>query len=338
MKRQGGLFEQTTSFANLLAAARKTLRGHKDTPAAARLYFYLEPELLALQEELLSGAYQPRPYRVFEIYEPKRRVICAADVRDRVVHHAVCNVVGPIFERSLIADTFACRVGKGAHAAVARLQQFARRQACYLQCDVRQYFASIDHAVLKALLRRKLKDARVLSLLEQIIDQPLPTAATPGCGLPIGNLTSQYFANLYLGELDHLLKERLRVKGYVRYMDDFVLFGADKQALRATHEQVSDFLATELRLALKERATIIAPVNQGIAFLGFRVYPALVKLSGEKWRRFRRRVRGLEARYQTGQLSADELARSVGSMAGHLVHADTRAARRALFAASLNLA
>jgi hypothetical protein len=335
MKRRGQLFEEIISFANLLAAAHKTLRGQKDRPAAAQLYFRLEPELLALQEELATGTYQPRPYRVFEIFEPKRRVICAADIRDRVVHHALCNVVGPLFERTMISDTFACRAGKGAHAAVARAQHFAQRQAYYLQCDVRQYFASIDHPALKALLRRKLKDPRVLLLLEQIIDHPLPVAAQAGVGLPIGNLTSQYFANLYLGELDHFVKERLRASGYLRYMDDFVVFGADKASLRAIHTQAQEFLTSSLRLQLKERATVLAPVSQGLALLGFRVFPQQVRLQGAKWRCLQKRLRAKEAACENSALAEDDLRRSVGSMLGHVVHADTLHARRRFVLSSL---
>ncbi|NOT60534.1 MAG: RNA-dependent DNA polymerase [Acidobacteria bacterium] len=334
MKRHGYLFEEITLFANLLSAAHRALRGHQKNLAGARLVFHLEPELLALQAELRDGTYQPRPYRVFEIYEPKRRMICAADLRDRVVHHALCHVIGPIFERSMIADSFACRVGKGAHAAVARAQHFARRHRYYLQCDVSQYFASIDHAVLKALLRRKLKDARALSLLDQIIDFPLPIATQPEVGLPIGNLTSQHFANLYLSELDHFVKERLRMKGYLRYMDDFVVFGADKASLRAVHAAAQEFLAENLRLQLKERATVLAPVSQGLSLLGFRVFPQLVRLKGEKWRRLQHRIRAREAAFGKGALTEADLSRSVGSMLGHVVHADTLRARQQFFYSS----
>jgi hypothetical protein len=244
MKRHGFLFDRIVAFDNLTEAARKAFRGQKDRPAVARMYFHLETELWQLQEELVSGAYLPRPYHVFEIREPKRREICAADIRDRVAHHAICNLLGPIF---------------------------------------------------------------------------------------VGNLTSQYFANLYLGELDHFVKERLRVAGYLRYMDDFILFGPDKPSLREKLLSVREFVTERLRLELKEEATIIAPVSQGASFLGFRVFPQLVKLSGEKWRRFRHRVRKLEEDFSAGLISEDELARSVGSMLGHIRHADTLAARQKFF-------
>ena len=336
MKRHGFLFDRIVAFDNLTEAARKAFRGQKDRPAVARMYFHQETELWQLQEELVSGAYRPRPYHVFEIREPKRREICAADIRDRVVHHAICNLLGPIFESRMISDTFACRPGKGTHAAVRRAQAMAQHHRYFLQCDVRKYFSSISHEVLKAMLRRQIKDARVVELLDLIIDHPLPAATGPGRGLPIGNLTSQYFANLYLGELDHFVKERLRVGGYLRYMDDFILFGSDKRSLRERLQTVREFVTGELRLELKEEATIIAPVGQGASFLGFRVFPQLVKLSGEKWRRFRHRVRKLEEDFSAGLISEDELARSVGSMLGHIRHADTLAARRNFFDPSVS--
>ena len=330
MKRYGHLFERIVAFDNLLLAAEKTLRGQKHKPAAARFYFHLESELFQLQEELTAGSYEPLPYRVFEVYEPKPRQICASDIRDRVVHHAICNLLDPIFERRMIADSYACRIGKGTHRAVVRAQEFSRRFGFYLQCDVRKYFASIEHAALKDLLRRILKDERLLALLDKIIDHPLPSAA-PGRGLPIGNLTSQYFANLYLGELDHFVKERLGVRGYVRYMDDWLTFGNDKAMLHETLAATREFLDDRLKLGLKEEAVRIAPVWTGISFLGFRVFPGTIRLSGGNWSRFRRKVRGREAAYLAGEMDEDELARSVASMVSHTLHADTLEVRRQFF-------
>lgn len=337
MKRFGNLFEKVVTFDNLLLAANKTLRGgQKRKPAAARFYYDLEPELLRLQEELESGSWQPRPYRVFTICEPKPRQICASELRDRVTHHAICNVLDPIFERRMIYDSYACRVGKGTHAAVRRAQRFARRSGYYLQCDIRKYFASIEHEALKALLRRILKDKRLLELLDRIIEHSPPGAA-PGRGLPIGNLTSQYFANLYLGELDHFVKERLRVAGYVRYMDDWLVFGDEKPALHEALAAIRVFLDERLKLELKEEAVRIAPVTEGISFLGFRVYPGTIRVCREKWSRFKLIVREQEEAYLAGEIDEEELARSVASMIGHVLHADTLVARRRFFDESLSL-
>ena len=263
-------------------------------------------------------------------------MICAAHIRDRVAHHAICNVLEPILERKLIYDTYACRVGKGAHAAVRRAQEFARRYRYFVKCDVRKFFASVDHATLKSLLRRKLKDAQLLELVNKIIDQPVPESEA-GKGMPIGNLTSQHFANSYLSDLDHFIKERLWVKGYLRYMDDFLVFGDDKGELRKTLSAVREFLKERLLLELKEESLLLAPVFLGFEFLGFRVFPKLIRVDRKKWTRFKLKVRGLELSYLAGGISEDELALRVSSMVAHVLHADTLAARRKVFEVSLRL-
>ena len=336
MKRYGHLFEQVTDYGNLLAATHRARRGKGDRAAVAGFVFDLEPNLLALQEELRSGTYRMRPYRAFVIREPKIRQIAAADFRDRVVHHAVCAVLDPIFEACLIHDTYACRRGKGTHAAVRRLHHFTRRWPYFLLGDVRRFFETVDHGTLKALYRRKLKDGALLDLLDRIVDHPVPGGA-PGRGLPIGNLTSQYFANLYLGELDHFVKERLRIPGYLRYMDDFAVFGDSKARLRETLEEVRQFLEETLRLKLREERTRLAPVTEGAPYLGFRVFPGLVRLDGRKLARLRRRVRRREADWRAGATDEEALARSVRSMIGHVAHVDSLQARKRLFAASLEL-
>ncbi|MEM8485579.1 MAG: reverse transcriptase/maturase family protein [Bacteroidota bacterium] len=336
MKRLGFLFEDIVSLENLLLAAKKAFRGKKDRTRVSAFYFHLENELMDLHEELTSGTYHPLPYRMFIIHEPKRRQICAADFRDRVVHHAICNVLDPMFERCMIHDTYACRPNKGTHAATAQAQKFARRFNYYLKCDIVKYFHSIDHDVLKTMLASKIKDARLLRLLHTIIDHPLP-GGRAGKGLPIGNLTSQYFANFYMGRLDHFLKDRLGVKGYIRYMDDFLLFADDKSALRDHLSSIWSFLSERLRLELKEKAVIVAPVSQGIPFLGFRVFPGLIRLEARKWTRFRRKVRDLESDFLEGYIEKEELSSRVSCMIGHVLHADTMEARKAFFAGSLHL-
>ena len=336
MKRHGHLFEQVVEYGNLLAAAHRARRGKRDRIAVARFVFDLEPNLLRLQQELRSGSYRMRPYRTFVIREPKRRQICAADFRDRVVHHALCAALDPIFEGCLIDDTFACRRGKGTHAAVRRLQQFSRRFRYVQMCDVRRYFETVDHDVLRALCRRKLKDRALLSLLDRIIDHPLP-GAEAGKGVPIGNLTSQYFANVYLGELDHFVKERLRLPAYLRYMDDFAVFADSKPELHRGLAAVREFLHATLRLELREERTLLAPVTQGVPFLGFRVFPGVVRLDGRKLARMRRKVRQREAEHRFGRINEEELAGSVRGMVGHVCHIDSLQARRQLFAVSVGL-
>ncbi|MBU0498712.1 MAG: Retron-type reverse transcriptase [Gammaproteobacteria bacterium] len=225
MKRIGSLWPQVIAFDNLLSAYRKARRGKRDRPEVARFAFGPERELLSLQEELLSGAYRPGDYRLFTLYERKPRLIAAAPFRDRVVHHAVMNGIEPPIDRRFIFDCWACRRGKGVHGAVRRYQTWARRYPYVLKTDIRAYFPSIDHALLKERLRRYLKDREVLGLLDRIIDRG-PEVAGPDFffpgddlltplerrrGIPIGNLTSQFFANLYLDGFDHLIVPTLRV-------------------------------------------------------------------------------------------------------------------------------
>ena len=251
MKRYGDLWEGLVSFSNLLLAAKKAAKGKRSRSSVARFRFDLEKELCELQDELIEHRYVPGPFQTFEIHEPKRRLISAAPFRDRVVHHALCGILEPIFEKGFVFDSYACRQGKGSHAAVDRFQRFARRFRYVLKCDVQKYFPSIDHAILKRLLERKIKDADALWLANVILDHsneqepfvhwfPGDDLLTPSerrRGLPIGNQTSQFFANVYLNSFDHFVKETLRMPAYVRYMDDFAIFGDDKGTLDEVRRQ-----------------------------------------------------------------------------------------------------
>jgi retron-type reverse transcriptase len=300
----------------------------------ARFEFHLEPELLDLQDALLNGKYQPGEFFTFEVHDPKRRKICAAPFRDRVVHHAVCGVLEPWFERRAIVDSYACRRGKGTHAAIARAQQLARCNRYFLKCDIKQFFASVDHGQLRDLVAKLFKDQRLLDLLNRIIDHG-PPDSPPGKGLPIGNLTSQHFANLYLGELDHFLKDGLRIKAYLRYMDDFVLFAADKPTLYQWLAELRALLMSRLRLALKEPAILLAPVTEGIPFLGFRIFPGLVRLNARSRRRFISKWRDLEASYAVGSVDADALSAASSSLFAHVGHADSYCLRKRGLARSI---
>jgi len=331
MQRIGHLFERIVTFENLYAAAHKAFRGQKKyTGPGAVLYFHLETELLRLEEELRSGTYQPAPYRSFVIYEPKERQISAVEFRDRVVHHAICNIIEPLLDRCMIFDSYACRKDKGSHAAVQRAQHFARQFPYVLKCDIRKYFETIDHAVLKQIVARKFKDPQLLALLEQIIDHAVPAYGT-GRGVPIGALTSQLFANLYLSELDHLVKDRLRVNGYLRYMDDFLIFGRQKSELRDWLAVIRQFITERLRLELKDEVLSLAPVSQGIPFLGFRIFPAIIRLDRAHLIRFRRTIRAREQAYRDGSIDETTLVRSVSSIIAHVAHANTYRMRCMLF-------
>lgn len=239
-----------------------------------------------MAEELRSEEVSVGDYHYFTIHDPKERVICAASFRERVLHHAIINVCDDVFERYQIFDSFACRVGKGQTAALARSQHFARRNTWYLKMDVHKYFDSIDHSVLMGLLARLFKDAPLLRLFEKIVDS---YETTLGRGISIGNLTSQYFANYYLGVLDHFIKERLKVVGYVRYMDDMVCFSKSREELKAVESEIVSFASTCLNLEFN--CSLRNRTAHGFPFLGFRVHPNKLRLLQKTKRRFLTKIR-----------------------------------------------
>jgi hypothetical protein len=199
-------------------------------------------------------------------------------------------VLGPWFERRLISDSYACRRGKGTHRAIGRVQRFGLSHDYFIKADISKYFASIDHVRLKNLLRRMFKDSQVLKLLDDIIDHSVP-GDVAAKGLPIGNLTSQHFANLYLGELDLFVKNHLCVKGYVRYMDDFIVFAPSKGKAREYLQAIELFVTESLELTLNQRVQVLAPVSRGVPFLGFNIYPHLVRIRRQNLVRLRRKIR-----------------------------------------------
>ncbi len=329
MKRAGHLFPAVTDFGALCVAARRAARGKGRAHSAASFIFHMETEVLKLQRELLDGSYRPRPYRTFFVSDPKPRTISAADFRDRVAHHAMCSALEPLFERTAISDSYACRVGKGTHAAVRRARSFAGRYQFFLKLDVRKFFENVDHGVLKAALRRLVKDSRLLALADCIIDHGAPGSA-PGKGLPIGNLTSQHFANHYLCPLDHFIKETLRVRAYARYMDDLLLFADSKAFLRQAQRLIQEFVEQNLKLELKREATVLAPVSEGVPFLGLRLWPEAVRLDGPGKRRLIGALRLQAKGLSSGRLSEEDIVASMRSRLGHAAVADTLLLRRSL--------
>ena len=263
MKTYRNLYPQLIAFENLYRAFRKARKGKRNRPEVATFELDLERNLFQLQQELDDQSYRPGPYRNFYVRERKLRLNSAAPFRDRVVHHALCRIIDPIWERRFVHDTYACRPGKGTHKALDRCQSFARRYPFVLQCDVHQFFPAIDHAILRRLLAHRIADPQVKNLIDLILDSgagilsPMYQAEWfPGDallaplrpkGLPVGNLTSQTWANVYLDSLDQFIKRELKCPAFVRYCDDFVLFGDDKQELHAWKHAIQCHL-NELRL------------------------------------------------------------------------------------------
>ncbi len=346
-RRRRNLFDGVASFPALCAAALCAAKGKRAKPGAAAFLANLEKEVLRLEWELQSGRYRPGRYKKIEVFDPKHRVVSAAPFRDRVVHHAFCAVCEPIFERGFIHDSYANRVGKGTHRAVARYEWFRDRHKHVLRCDVHRYFPAIDHAILKADLRRRIACERTLALADRIIDgsnrQEPVHSPFPGDdlfapferrrGLPIGNLTSQFFANLYLDGLDHFCKEVLRARGYLRYVDDFALFHDSPEQLREWRRRLVRFLEGR-RLRLHPRKTAILPTSEAAPFLGYVLMPGgWRRLPEDNVRRFRNRLRGMKDRYRHGTIGRDEVLRRVRSWVAHAEHANTWRLRQSIFRA-----
>ena len=343
MKTYNHLYPQIYDLENLLLALEQARLGKRHKVDVAEFIFFTEAGLWRLHRELQAKTYCPGPYRTFRIREPKARLISAAPFRDRVVHHAVCQVIEPLFERSFIFDSYACRIGKGTHAALDRFTQFARRNRYVLKCDVRKFFPSIDHEILKDLLRKRIRDRDALWLLDLIIDHSNPQEPAvfyfPGDdlfsphqrqrGLPIGNLTSQFFANLYLNPLDHFVKEELRVRDYLRYCDDFVIFSNDKAHLQEIKARIGVFLEP-FRLKLHPDKCLTHPTERGVKFLGFKVFPDHRLLLKENIRRFRRRTRWMQAAYARGEMELDHIKASIQAWLAHAEHGDTYRLREML--------
>ncbi len=331
MKRYGYLYERIYDFNNLYDAYLKARKNKRYRAETLKFTMDLEENLINIQNELIWKTYTPLPVRQFYVSEPKRRLISAPAFYDRVVHHALCNIIEPIFDRTFIYHSFACRNGKGTHAAVDMLIKFLRQaiaehgRVYCLKGDISHFFPSIDHDVLYGIIERKIKDPDVLWLIKGIID-----SNDGNVGIGIGALTSQLFANIYLNELDHFIKERLRVHWYVRYMDDFLLLGPDKKEMHRLRQEIEQFLWDKLRLRTNGK-TQVFPVNRGITFLGYRIWPTHTLLKSAAKKRMKKKLRQLMKLYGDGKITFSKVNASVQSYIGHMNHACTYEFRKNLF-------
>lgn len=329
------LFGQIVAFDNLHQAYIKARRNKRYRPEVLSFSADLEEELLLLRRELISRTYRTGRYRRFTVREPKVRLVAALPFRDRVVHHALCNVVGPISEATFIHDSYACRVGKGTHAGADRVTEFLRHahrqcnQVWVLKGDVAGYFPSVDHAILLGVMERKIKCVDTLWLVEEILDS-WHTEGRPGSGIPIGNLTSQLWANLYLNELDQFVKHELKRRWYVRYMDDWIMLAGDKGKLGQDKAAMADFLGEHLALKLNSKTSIF-PGAQGIDFLGYRIWATHRLLRKSSVKRMRRRLKKFERGYVEGAVDVDHITASIMSWLGHAGHADCYNLTKRLF-------
>ena len=325
MKRHKGIYPKIYDFANLENAYRKARRGKRYFNEALRFSANLEENLINLQNHLIWKSYKQGEYRHFTVVEPKKRQISALPFFDRVAQHAINNILEPIFDKRFYYHSYACRAGKGTHRASGQLKEWLRnlsydgKPLFALKADISNYFATVDHERLKKLLNRVIKDPDALWLCNQIID----SGGENGRGIPVGNLTSQLFANVYLDALDKFIKEQLRARYYIRYMDDFVILSHDKKELQTIWREVENFLFADLALRLNPKTCVLNTKN-GVDFCGYRHFVDYKKVRRRSVLAMYRKV----AAFQRGKITKKKFILSLKSWLGHIQHADTYSLRR----------
>lgn len=344
-KTYKNLWTELVSFENLLLASKKAQKGKRFKGSTALFNLNLEKELLKIQRQLKEKIYMPGKYKEFVIYEPVKRLISAAPYRDRVVHHALCNVIEPLFEKAFIYDSYANRKAKGTHKAIDRFQSYMQKYRYVLKCDIKKYFPSIDHEILYYIISKKIADKNILWLIKTIIDNSnsqepvfdhfdgddLLAPHARRRGLPIGNLTSQFFANIYLNGFDHFVKENRGCKAYVRYVDDFAVFGNDKKQLWEIKRKMGEYLQG-LRLKLHPLKTRVFPSKNGCEFLGFYMYPNFRKVKKSNVKLFEKKLGAMQAAFRKGVISLEQIHKSIQGWIAHVEHADSYRLRERIFA------
>jgi RNA-directed DNA polymerase len=324
MKRHGNLYEKLTTAENIHLAWQEARKGKSSKAAVRRFETDAEKNLAGIRELLVNKTYQPSPYKTKWIYEPKKRLIYILPFSpDRIIHHALMQVVEPIWTKLFISDSYACIRGRGLHSGSCRTMEFVRRNKYCLKMDIAKFYPSVDHDIMFNIVRTKIKCHDTLDLFHKII-----YSAPDGKNVPIGNYTSQWMGNLYLNKLDIFVKHSLRIKDYVRYCDDFLLFHDDKVVLNRAAGEISAFLADHL--ALKLSKCDLFPVSRGVDFLGYRHFPEYVLLRKSTSIRIRRRLCKLPGLLATGRITLDRFRGSVASINGWMQWANTHNFRLAV--------
>jgi len=323
MKRPGYLIEQIADMANLELAYHKAQRGKTAKAQVFRFGKNLRENLRVLKLQIEQGEVEIGGYHYFTIYDPKKRQICAAPFPQRVLHHALMNVCHPYFEKKQIADSYASRISKGTYAALERAEAYNRRYSWFLKLDVRKYFDNIHHGVLRSQLWGMFKDPNLLLIFDRIIDS---YCVEPGRGLPIGNLTSQYFANHFLSLADHFAKEKLRLPAFVRYMDDMVLWHNDKEALLEAGLRFQEYVHSRLNLELKPFC--LNKNTAGLPFLGYLLYPDTVRLAQRSRKRYIQKIKKYQALLDNGVWTEKEFQNHATPLTAFTQHADAKAFRQ----------
>ena len=357
------VFEKICNFENLLKAYNLAKIGNRYKRAAVQFNFYLESNLFKIRQELLSGDYFPSPYKHFLVTEPKLRQISAPDFRDRVVQHSLVAVIEPLFDHTFIEDNYACRKNKGTHFALKRIKKFLQASRSYygknvdiyiLKCDIKKFFPSISWDVLLEIIKKKIICEKSFELIKKIITthkicgqigeqknnqldlfsqtiKEEPVSVTNRRGLPIGNLTSQLMANIYLNELDQYVKQVLKEKWYGRYMDDFFIISADKEHLKNVKEEIGRFVAQKLKISLQPKKSFIQRVDLGVCFVGYRIFWDHILIRGSTLLRFQKKFRKKIKLYKKGLLPLEKLNLCQQSFCGHLKHANAYNLKKKMF-------
>jgi len=339
MKRFKHLYEQIIDYENLWNAYLNARKGKRFRGEVLEFSHNVEGNLIQIHNELLYKTYEIGKYREFYVHEPKKRLIMALPFRDRVVQWAVYQVLEPLLDRQFIMDSYACRKEKGTQRAADRVQYWERKlvrshkNPYYLKLDISKYFYRIDHDVLLNILERKINDKDLLWLLNKIIrSEDTPFGVPLGdhwfeenrifdIGMPIGNLVSQLFANLYMNELDQYAKHDMKLRHYIRYMDDVVILHQDKSELHRILQEIEVFLSIELKLQLNNK-TAIRPINDGLDYVGFRIWPTHRRLSKKTSKKMKARLKYLKNAFARGEVNADEVHSTLMSYLGMMQHAD----------------
>jgi len=342
MRTYKNLYSKLCSLENLELAFKKAKKDKTHLPYVIQFEENLDKELMGLHKELISFAYKPNQPKRFIIRDPKTRKIHASAFRDRIIHHAIINILEPIFDKTFIYDSYANRKNKGAHKAIQRFDYFKRKVSkngalsrnphsnnnivCYaLKADIKHYFDTVDHEILLAIIKKKIKDERVIWLVKQILsnfDVPIK-----GKGMPLGNLTSQFFANIYLNDLDYFVKHKLKIKYYIRYVDDFIILHENKNFLEVCKEKICKYLKN-LRLELHPDKSKILPLRNGLAFLGYRIFYYYKLLRKSNILKFERNFKKKLYLYKCGLLSYENIVKSLQGWFGYAGWADTYKIRK----------
>ncbi len=308
------MYQQLCSYENLYLAYKKARKRKTLKPYVIEFEENLEDNLLQLRSELLLHSYQPKPLQTFIIRDPKTRKINRSDFRDRVVHHALCNIIEPILEKKFIYDSYANRKGKGTLAAIKRFDHFKRKvsknftliknseniKGFVFKADIKQFFDNVDHEILLNIIKRTIKDQKIIWLIKTIL-------ANKNTGMPLGNLTSQFFANVYLNELDQFVKHKLKAKYYLRYVDDHAVLHKSKEKLEKYKVKVNNFLNEKLALQLHSDKSRIFPLYRGTNFLGLKIFPYHEIIQKKNIQKFKLKLERLCLQYDQSLTDYDNI-------------------------------